>query len=68
MAEILPIRAVGMDMEEFELSEEASYQKECAAMTLPKTNRIESIDILRGVVMVIMALDHVRVYLYYGSF
>lgn len=33
-----------------------------------RSTRVLSIDFLRGVVMIIMALDHVRSYFYYGSF
>lgn len=35
---------------------------------LPRTNRIQSIELLRGPVMAIVALDHVRDYTYYGYF
>src|SRR3982751_4763462 len=49
------------------VSEENYSVKQTASKAI-KSKRVESIDLLRGIVMIIMALDHVRDYFHIDAF
>jgi len=49
------------------LFQEKTATANITSMTIESKNRIQSIDLLRGIVMIIMALDHSRDFIHYGN-